>query len=294
MSSDFLTKDIIYVNSFNRDSGDSADFEINLMDYVKFPNDYDTAALLAFSCPKSYYLINNNNNKFQVNETNGNTFTVIIPVGNYSFNTMATTLIQLLNASSTFTYSVVPNNKTGKYTFVVTGNTIYQPQFIFNISSPYEILGFRVGTYTFSSSQLVTPDIVDFNLTNIIKLCCNFVDKNVLSIIIPNVADFSFINYNEQNPVYASHNLTINNLGNARFWLLDGDDKRLDLNGKDIHFTFVIYKKNNYFDHMLKDKALENEVNRLSNLINTKGLADSSNKNTQLRSVMPLSGNYSL
>jgi hypothetical protein len=292
MSGDFLTKDIIYVNSFNRDSGDSGDFEINLMDYVKFPNDYDTAALLAFSCPKSYYLINNNNNKFQVNETNGNTFTVIIPVGNYSFNTMATTLTQLLNASSTFTYTVVPNNKTGKYTFVVTGNTIYQPQFIFDIISPYEILGFRVGTYTFSSSQLVTPDIVDFNLTNIIKLCCNFVDKNVLSIIIPNVADFSFINYNEQNPVYASHNLTINNLGNARFWLLDGDDKRLDLNGKDIHFTFVIYKKNNYFDHMLRDKALENEVNRLSNLI--KGVSTPLQQQTPLRSTIPLGGNYSL
>jgi len=269
MSADFLSKDIIYVNSLNRISGDSDDFVINLMDYVKFPNDYDTAALLAFSCPKSYYLINNNNNVFTVDEKNGNVFNITIEPGNYSFNTMSKTLEQLLNNSSTFTYSITPNNKTGKYLFTVTGNTIYQPSFIFNKNSPYEILGFRLDTYNFSSNQLVTPDIVDFNLTNIIKLCCNFVDKNVLSIIIPNVADFSFINYNEQNPIYASHQLTINNLGNARFWLLDSDDNPLDLNGKNIHFTFCIYKKNNYYDHMIKDKELENEINRLSSMMKT-------------------------
>ena len=62
MSSDFLTKDIVYISSADWTSGATSDFTIDISGYVRTPNDYDYATLLNFSCPKSYYLINDRNN----------------------------------------------------------------------------------------------------------------------------------------------------------------------------------------------------------------------------------------
>jgi hypothetical protein len=260
MSSDFLDKDIVYVSSANRDSGDSDDFTINLTTQIRTPNDYDTVSLLNFSCPKSYYLINSLNNTFTVNE-NGNITTITITPGNYTLigplDVFSTVLTNALS-SCLWDYAITTNTSTGKYEFDVTGNGGIQPIFNFSGNSPYQILGFEKTSYTFTANSLTSVNIVNFQLVNNIKLCCNFVDKGILSIIVPNTSDFSNISYAEYNANFASHRLTTNSLGNAKFWIVEGNTGNpIDLNGLNFSFTFVIYKKNSYYQHMLEDRKLE-------------------------------------
>jgi hypothetical protein len=260
MSSDWLDKDIIYVNSIEKTSGLSNEFTINLTNKLRTPNDYDSATLLNFSCPKSYYLINQYNNSLILIEGQ-NQYQINIPVGNYDFQTMATELTTLFNQSSQFTYSIITNQTTGKYLFSVQNNNL-QPSIEFN-TELYKIIGFNKEVYNFANNQLYSRNIVNFQLTNTLKLCCNFVEKAILSIIVPNNQDFSFINYNEVNSQLSSHRVLNNNLGSAKFWLLDQDDRLIDLNGLNFNFTFCMFKKNSYYQTMLDFKKIESEIQQI-------------------------------
>lgn len=259
MSSDFLDKDIVYVSSNDRYSGNSNDFVINLTDRIKSPNDYDTLTLLNFTCPKSYYLFNNINNKFYVNE-NGNISTITITNGNYDFTSLANELNTKL-AGCLWTYAVSTNIVTGKFTFSVTNNGGIQPIFDFSGNSPYRIIGFDKAIYPFVTNSLTSVNIVNLQLTNTIKICCSIISKGTLATIIPNISDFSTITYSEQNPNFSSHGILTSNLGSVRIWLLDAiSGNPLDLNGLDWFFSFAIYKKNNYYKHMIEDMQMQAKI----------------------------------
>ena len=272
MSSEFLSKDLVYVNSAYRTQGNSHDFIIDLSQQIKPNNDYDSICLLNFTCPKSYYLIDEQNNGFIVNE--GLTQTIInIPSGNYDFITLRATLQTLLQAC-TFTYTVFANQISGKYEFTVSNNTS-QPEFQFITDSPHKVLGFEVGNYTFSANSLIGPNIVNFQRTNTLELCSDIVKKSIFASIIQNSPDFSNITYTEFNASLASQELIKNNINAVRFYLLDGNTgKPLLLNGLNFSFTFCIYKKNNYYEHMLQDAktqatidAIETEIRQLEDKV---------------------------
>jgi len=274
MSSDFLEKDIVYVNSANRSLASSAtyDFTIDLTQYIRPNIDYDTVTLLNFACPKSYYLITNLNNTFIVTEGAFNT-TITIPNGNYSFSTMVGTLTTALQACH-WTYSVAASSTTGTYIFSVSGNT-GQPIFNFSGNSPYAIIGFNQTSYTFTTNRLASPNIVNFQLTNTIQLMTDMVLRNLLAVIIPDDPDFSTITYSEFAPAYTSQNLQNNyKVSSARFWLLDGNTGQLlNLNGLNFNFTFAIYKKNIYYSKQLEnlrldsdEKLIQSEMSRLEQL----------------------------
>jgi hypothetical protein len=257
MSADFLDKEVVYVSSASRSSGTSNDFQIDLSQQLKLPNSFDSATLLNFSCPKSYYLINTTNNIFNVIEDSSTTI-ITIPVGNYTLNTIVAQLKTLLEGCN-WTYTVTSSQSTGKLTFSVSGNT-GQPSFDFTSdNSPYAILGFEQAIYLFDTNQLTSATIINLQLTSTIELLTDLVEKSVLSVIIPNNSDFSVINYNEYNPTFSSKPLVGgNNVSNARFYLIDGNTGQpLDLNGLNFNFTFCLYKKNNYFSSMIRDKQLE-------------------------------------
>ena len=260
MSADFLDKDIVYVSSSDRISGTSNDFIINLCDRIKTPNNYDTVSLINFSCPKSYYLFNSLNNRFIVIE-NGNQTVITIPIGNYDFYTLTNELNTLLSAC-VYTYQVTNSQLTGKFLFTVSNNNNIQPSIDFNTAnSAYKILGFDKLLYTFAGNTLSSANIVNLQLTNTVRLCANFIYRGTLATIIPNIADFSMINYNEYNPNFTSHSITNTSLGNVRFWLLDGiTNNPLNLNGLDWFCTFAIYKKNSYYEHMIEDTKMQAEI----------------------------------
>lgn len=257
---DYLSKDIVYVSSANRLTGTSSNFNINLINQITQPNQYDTISLLSFACPKSYYLINDSNKTFTIDE-NGTITTITLPTGNYSFTTM-TTQLQTSLTGLTYTYLVQndlnANNVRGKFTITVSNNSGIQPIITFSSSSPHRVLGFDQTAYTFSANILTSPNTVNFQLTNSLQLISNIVDKRILSTIIPDNADFSTITFNEVNAVFTGKKLVGNNISNANFTLINTiDGSTIDLNGLDYTFKFCIYKKNDFYRVMLNDKRLE-------------------------------------
>jgi hypothetical protein len=272
MSSEFLSKDLVYVNSNNRSQGNSHDFIIDLSQQIKPNNDYDSICLLNFTCPKSYYLIDELNNRFTVLEGLNSTL-ITIPSGNYDFLTLRATMQTLLQVCN-FTYAVSANQVSGKYEFSVSNNAS-QPYFIFTNDSPNKTIGFEIDTYQFSANALTAPNIVNFQRTNTIELCSDIVKKSIFASIIQNSPDFSNITYTEFNASLSSQSLIKNNVNAVRFYLLDGNTgKPLLLNGLNFSFTFCIYKKNNYYEHMLQDAktqatidAIETEIRNLEDKV---------------------------
>lgn len=257
MSSDFLSKDIIYIASKSRIDGKSDDFSIDFSQQVNVPNSYTHATLLSFACPKSYYLFNSTNNTFNLTESG--TVTVTIPPGNYNAGTLARSLITAITtAGGLFTYTIGIDQTTGKISFTVSGNGGVQPSFDFTDDNGCEsILGFDASVYNFAGNSLTSPKIINLQLTQTVQLMTNIVKNNVLATIIPNSADFGYILYNEQNPSFTSHELVGKEMKSARFWLLDGNNGRhLDLNGQDINFTFSLFERNDYFEFSKFDKKI--------------------------------------
>ena len=190
MSTDFLEKDVVYISSSNRLNGTSNDFNIDLSDQIKSPNNYDTVTLLSASIHKSYYLINSSNNLFNVIE-NTNTTSITLPNGNYSVSS----LVNQLNTSWTvcsWTYTVSINISTGKLTFSVKNNTA-QPSFDLTVSNLGLVIGFDLEVYAFTNNVLTSVNVVNFQLTNTIELMSDIVEKSTLSVIIPDNTDFSVI-----------------------------------------------------------------------------------------------------
>lgn len=265
MSSDFLSKDIVYVNSKNRISGESNDFVVNIGNQITYPNRYTHATLINFACPKSYYLFNSTNNSFVVSE-NGVTRIVSISEGNYNTSTLLFELSSKLNIGG-YTYAVTLNTRTGKLAFTVSGNGLIQPIFNFTDSQGCEeILGFELDSYQFSGNALSSVSVINMQLTQTVQLLTNIVKNNIISTIIPNSVDFGYILYNEQNPAYASHELISNGINSAHFWLLDGNTgKKLDLNGQEFNFSIVLYEKNDYYEKILFDKKINYIIDELNN-----------------------------
>ena len=266
---DFLSKDYIYVNSLERSSGSTNDFYINLSAQIRTPNDYNNIVLLSASIPKSYYLINSLNNVFQIQENTG-TRNITIPIGNYSFSQMTTTLNYLATVSGlSYVYNCVASAQTGKFTFTQSTGAL-PSSFIFGSNSPYHILGFNTATYAFTgifgAYTLSSINCVNFQLTNNIQVMCDVVDKSLLAVIIPDESDFATILYQEQNAAFSSKNFIANNTHSFHFWLLDGQSGLpLNLNGIDVQFTFVCYKRNNYFNLRILDdqlKLIEENLNK--------------------------------
>lgn len=258
---EYLSKSIVYVNSANRVSGTSSNFVIDVSSQVRYPNNYDRIALLALSCPKSYYLINSTNDTFTINEVTGGLKTVTITNGNYSLSTMVTFLNTAINAVTSYTYVVTSSQSTGKITFTVSGAT-GNPVFDFSGStSPYAILGFDQESYTMSANMLTSVNVVNFQLTNTIQLMCDMAERSLLATVIPNTSDYAMIQYNEFNPGFLSKICVRNNISSCKFWLLDGTNgNQLDLNGLDFNFKFVIYRENNFFKTQLIKMKLDESL----------------------------------
>jgi hypothetical protein len=65
------------------------------------------------------------------------------------------------------------------------------------------------------------------------------------------------------NPSFSSQPVSKKNISSATFYLLDNNGNHIDLNGLDFTFTFVLYKNNNYYQHMLDDRRVELELSQL-------------------------------
>lgn len=249
---------IFYVDSHDRISGTLSDFTYQ---FDLQTTNYDYAVVLQATIPKSYYLVQNGQNTFQLQELSS-TVTISMPIGNYSRSSFKTQLQTSLNASSpnSWVYTVsIPNTATtadtGYYTFSVASNS-GQPSFIMG-NYLYEQFGLNANTtYTFTSNSLVSVNVVNFQLQDSLfihsDLANNGVDdilQEILGVDSPNYGNIVYVCPSVEG--YAKQ-LSSNPNNVYHFKLTDEDDNAIDLNGQNIVFSLLFFKKQNVYDLIKK------------------------------------------
>ena len=245
-----ISKRIFYVDSHNKLSGTHSNFSYYL-EYQK--EEYDHAVVLQATIPKSYYLVQAGKNTF-VLEENGNQVVISLPIGNYSRTSFRFQLQEQLNNNSPQGYTYVmsiPNVQqsadTGLYTWTVSNNGGVQPSFIVG-DWLYEQLGFNPNTtYNFVGNSLTSINVVKFQLKDSLfihsDIANNGIDNVLQEMLGSYSTDFSAITYvcpdveAYAKPISSSGNNTYN------FYLTDEDGVEIDLNGQNIVFTLMLFKK---------------------------------------------------
>ena len=259
-------KQIFYVNS--RDKLNQTDTETNFSYSMNIDphGEFDRVVVLSCSIPKSYYLVQENENTFTLEEVNDQA-TITFPPGNYNRNSLASTLKSLLNSSSPkgWIYSVTYDNinlseDNGKFHIIVSNNTD-QPSFIFN-EFLAEQLGFAKNkTYTFDSNELISEYVCNLSIETTLYLhsniCQNSEGDNVLQEIYSNgEATYSYINFQNNIPYEYSKVMASRNPSNVyTFSLRDENGYLINTNGININFTIMVFKLND-IDKLIK-KAIK-------------------------------------
>lgn len=244
------SKKLFYIDSHNRSSGTHSNFTIPL---VYESSDFDHCVVLQASIPKSYYLIQSGRNTFVLDE-NGSQVTISMPIGNYSRSSFGYQLQYQLNQNSPSGYTYVmtiPNSQqtgdTGLYTWTVTNNGGIQPSFIIG-DHLYQQLGFEPNTtYQFSGNTLTSINVVKFQLEDSLFLhsdIANNGNDNVLQEMLGcQNTDYSMITYLCPDVEAYAKPLASNKSCVYTFYLTDEDDREIDLNGHNIVFTLLLFKK---------------------------------------------------
>ena len=261
----FTEKETFYINSNIALNGTSENFSYTF----KFHKDvkYDKVVVLAASIPKTYYLIQDNNNTFTLNEGVFNT-TITIPIGNYNVNSFKTTLTSLLNANTKISAIYSINNvnfsqtaDTGKYTFLVTNNASIQPKFYFN-TALYEVMGFnKNSSNTFVGNSLTSVNVVNFSKESTLFIhsnICKTYDNDILQVIFTSgEPTYSYITF-ENNSIEEYAQDFISGESNIfSFWITDEIGNIINLNGINVNIVLMVYKQNNINEIFKKYMALK-------------------------------------
>lgn len=131
-------------------------------------------SLSQFTCPVSFYVVNENNNILNIDVDYGASYiTVTIPEGNYNINQ----LVDILKSQLGSGWNVTINLQNYKLTFT---NTTYDFQ-IMDTSTCWRLLGFNKDTaYNSSFLSLSLPNVVNLLGTTQVKIWCPTVNmKNI-------------------------------------------------------------------------------------------------------------------
>jgi len=234
-----------YINSENRISGSSSDFIYRLV--IPEGGYFDSVCVLSVSIPLSFYLIRSPYNTMILQE--GMTSALItVPEGNYSARSFITDFTLLLNAASPngWIYSMSLDSKLAKYNYSVTGNSGIQPKFILS-NHLGDQTGFNLdSTNTFVDDTLISDNVLNFVSTNCLYLHSNMVaDKTSIlqEVFSNNTVPFSFITWSCPDVDLYSKLLVSNKDNSFSFTLTDEHGSVIDLNGQNIQFTLLLFKK---------------------------------------------------
>lgn len=261
-----MFNDIIFINSYNRLSGSTNNFQFDISNQIKSNIEYERICLVNCSIPKSYYLINNTSNELIINEQGVNYY-IYIQNGNYSILSLCNYLNNPINLPGlSYTYLFTPNITTGKINIAVSNNSGNYVIFNFmNENNPALILGFNEEEYTFNTN-INSPNICNFELTNSISICSQIVENEILFNITPNVLAYNYINY--QNNQFEHTSKKISKMKNIiNIYLIDNiSQKNLDLNGVNMSLSICLFTNNIkdlYYKTQLEDYLLQNYIKKL-------------------------------
>ena len=262
-------KRIFYVDSHQKLN--ATDTDTNFSYYFDTHGEkYDYVAVLQATIPKSYYLVQDGRNTFVLNE-NGNYVTITVPIGNYSRSSFRSVIQSLLTTNSPlgFVYTVtIPNVSNqaddGKYTFAVSDPLpIWPVQLIFT-EYLYEQFGFnKNSTNDFVNLTLKSVNVVKFQLKDVLYIHSDISDngtddilQEILGVDSPTFGNLLFFNYS-----FEAYSKPITNMKNIyNFYITDEDGVPINLNGQNVVFTLIMYKKdevNRVVKNFLRLLALE-------------------------------------
>lgn len=253
-------KQIVYINSTQRDSGTDSNFMFSIN--LTKGNQFDRICCLQAGIPKSYYSVQTNFNYFTLTEGVLST-TIIVPIGNYTRTSFASSLKTLLNTSSPngYTYNVTfPNSlttvDTGLYTYSVTGNGGVQPVISFDTTTFInDLMGFVKGsTNAFLADTLNSTIVVNLQPHSSILIHCDLVSNptqigvntDVLQAVFANISSAPYSNMQWICPdIEAFSQIMSNNTTNqAHFYFTDEEGNPIDFNGVNTQLTICFWKKN--------------------------------------------------
>lgn len=247
----------VYINSRNRESGTDENFTYN----IQFPQGFDFTHVVCLNAliPKSYYLVQSGDNVFQLQENN-TTVTVTVPIGSYLLSAFQSTIATLLTNASpnmltyNLSYPALSGPDTGKWTFTQTNGSIVS-SLIFN-SSFFEPFGFFANsTNVFNGTTLISTCVIKLQSEDRLLIHSNIVnnpgvDDVLISINSTTSINYSSIAYECPAPEFYAHLLTSPNNSTYSFSLTNEDGELMQLNGLNLNFTLLFYKRDPIWDQI--------------------------------------------
>ena len=244
----------VYVNSREREHGTDESFTYN----IQFPEgyEYDRVVCLNALIPKSYYLIQDGYNTFILKEDNTEIM-IIMPIGSYLLKSLQTTIGTLLSQASPngllYTVSYPPSSgpDTGKFTYMQNNGTIVSSLIFNNVL--FEPFGFQPNsTNQFTGTTLISTTVLKVQSEDRLLLRSNCVnngrDDILASINSSTSINYSSITYICPSPEYYARILQTKNNNTYSFTLTDENNIIIPLNGLNLNFTLLFYKKDNIYD----------------------------------------------
>ncbi len=254
---------IIHVNSSDRVSGTNEKFKYTFA--LSLEEHYTHCVVLQASIPISYYLIQQGYNTFTLSE-NGTPVVISIPAGNYNIVSFIRTVVPLLNSNSPhgYTYAIAKNDPfvtvdDGKFYYTVSGNGSVQPQFIFG-ENVYEQFGFNANsTVSFVANALTSTNVVDFIPEQTLYIYSDLVqtkNNNTLGILqelfTSNYVPYSNIAYQCTSLEGYSKQINDHKTNSFSIVLQNESGQIMNLNGRDMLLTILLYKKDDFPDIVKK------------------------------------------
>jgi len=253
---------VFYVNSEFRESGTSSNFTYKLD--INAGSRFDRCAVMSLSIPFSFYLIRKPYHSFQLQE-GIDIIEILIPEGNYNALSFLKVLTDLLNLNSPngFIYSMTLDTTIAKYTYSVTNNGLVQP--IINVE---EHLADQLGLYLHSTNEFVDNTLISTRCLNFQSTNCLYLHSDMVrdrtSILqecyANNTIPFSFLVFENSDIYVHSKDLQTSESSLYNFSLTDADNVEIDLNGQEMQFVLILFKKDNLtemFSKFLKIQLLK-------------------------------------
>ena len=244
-----LNNRIYYINGEHRLSGTPSNFQY-VLDIPQEAH-FDSCCVLSMTIPRSYYLVRDGLNKFDVH-VNGMKYSFTIPPGNYNalnFMEVVHGEFVRMGVPITITFSEVD----GKYVYRIPASTtvkfVFEApsrlglQMGFDEVSVNEYTSWSLGPHTFKS-----PNVLNFVSTSTLFLQSDMVqDRSSIlqEVYSDNSTPFSNLVYNCRFPAMYSKQMRGQNNRVFNFSLVDEHDQEVDLNGHNILVTLLLYQKEN-------------------------------------------------
>lgn len=257
------SKQIYYIDSSQRISGDSSNFSIPL----DIPEQENFTHIVVMECiiPISYYLVNKINNTFILKEHNVPDVTIAVQAGNYNVNSFCVILQGLLNlySLSGWKYSCSYNagltdNFDGLISINVTENNGFQPSIVFPKNSTV-IEQFGLGdinnydqTFQFTNNLLKSTNVCNFVNEPVIIVHSNISDNgstDVLQAVYQaNNYQLASIEYQATEALLHAKKLRQPKTKVASFSLTDVNNNPINLNGQNWTMSICIFKREIFSD----------------------------------------------